>query len=130
MECEGSAKTNTIRLGLSFRISCLHSFGKGGGRMGGGWGWGVAGQIASTGLRHPSFKVEEGAGKRCSECGSNPMECEGSAKTNTIRLSLSFRSSLSTFLWGGGGGAATALSPPETVIPENSGSNFNLVSSQ
>ena len=27
------------------------------------------GQTPSTGLRHPSFK-EEGAGKRCSECGS------------------------------------------------------------
>ena len=29
-------------------------------------------QTPSTGLRHPSFKVEEGAGKRCSECGLDP----------------------------------------------------------
>ena len=42
MECEGSAKTNTIRLGLSFRISCLHSFGKGVGVVG-GWGGGGCG---------------------------------------------------------------------------------------
>ena len=30
----------------------------------------VTDQILSTGLRHPSFN-EEGAGKRCSECGDS-----------------------------------------------------------
>ena len=34
-----------------------------------GWGLEVC-QTPSAGIRHPSFKVEEGAGKRCSECGS------------------------------------------------------------
>ena len=49
-------------------------------KRGGGFGWDIrleqkfiprtqaVTQTPSTGLRHPSFK-EEGAGKRCSECG-------------------------------------------------------------
>ena len=34
----------------------------------GGWVCVGVNQTPSTGLRHPSF-LEEGAGKRCSECG-------------------------------------------------------------
>ena len=40
--------------------------------VGEGGYWGEGGdrgaQTPSTSLRHPSFKEEEGAGKRCSEC--------------------------------------------------------------
>ena len=39
------------------------------------------GQTPSTGLRHPS--LEEGAGKRCSECGV-PADC----RVRTVRIFL------------------------------------------
>ena len=40
-------------------------------------------QTPNTGLRHPS--LEEGAGKRCSECGSEP---DSSVQTNLPHLTV------------------------------------------